>query len=364
MSFATRWFDTWRREVTFASRKPLSLPRIFPCMAKLIFVDDSLPGITRRGAGRGFAYYDVDGKLIKDRRERARLNSIALPPAYVDAWYCPAPNGHILATGYDAKGRKQYRYHPDFRLKQEGEKFDKCLAFGSLLPLVRARVEDDLAVRFLTRDRAVASVIRLLDLGAVRVGNEGYAQRNRSYGATTLRRRHAELTGNTLRLRYKGKGGKQREVTLTDGSLARVVRKMHDLPGQKLFQYFDEDGDLQAVDSSDVNEYLRETMAEDFTAKNFRTWHASVMAFRCLAEAEDRLTISSLLECVAQHLGNTPAVTRKSYIHPAVIELVEDQEAWRAQLKLPRATRWLTRNERGLLELLEQSPGAAKLLAA
>ncbi|KZY15366.1 DNA topoisomerase, partial [Erythrobacter sp. HI0037] len=255
-------------------------------MTKLIYVDDDLPGITRKGAGRGWAYYDPEGALIADPQEKRRLNAIALPPAYTDAWFCPAPNGHILATGVDAKGRKQYRYHPDFRAAREGEKFDSCVTFGSLLPLVRKRVEEDLRGRKLTRERAIASVIRLLDLGAVRVGNEGYAKSNKSFGATTLRKRHAELTGKTLRLRYKGKGGKLREVTLSDGSLARMVRKMQDLPGQHLFAYIDEDGDRHAVGSSDVNAYLRETMGQDFTAKNFRTWHASVKALSCLLDGE------------------------------------------------------------------------------
>ena len=333
-------------------------------MTKLIYVDDDLPGITRRGAGKGWAYYDAEGRLITDPQEKQRLNAIALPPAYSDAWFCPAPNGHILATGVDAKGRKQYRYHPDFRAAREGEKFDSCVTFGSLLPLVRKRVEDDLRGRKLTRERAVASVVRLLDLGAVRVGNEGYAQRNRSFGATTLRKRHAELTGRTLRLRYKGKGGKLREVTLSDGSLTRLVRKMQDLPGQNLFKYVDQDGDVQAVGSSDVNEYLVETMGERFTAKNFRTWHGSVMAFQCLLEGEGKLPIKALLDCVADRLGNTPAVTRKSYIHPAVIDLVERQEEWRADIRLPRATKWLRPEERGLIELLQNSPAAAELLAA
>ncbi|AXK42320.1 MULTISPECIES: DNA topoisomerase IB [Erythrobacter] len=333
-------------------------------MTKLIYVDDDLPGITRKGAGKGWAYYDAEGRLITDPQEKQRLNAIALPPAYSDAWFCPAPNGHILATGVDAKGRKQYRYHPDFRAAREGEKFDSCVTFGSLLPLVRKRVEDDLRGRKLTRERAVASVVRLLDLGAVRVGNEGYAQRNRSFGATTLRKRHAELTGRTLRLRYKGKGGKLREVTLSDGSLTRLVRKMQDLPGQNLFKYVDEDGDVQAVGSSDVNEYLAETMGERFTAKNFRTWHGSVMAFQCLLEGEGKLPIKALLDCVADRLGNTPAVTRKSYIHPAVIDLVERQEEWRADIRLPRATKWLRPEERGLIELLQNSPAAAVLLAA
>ncbi|WP_370188801.1 DNA topoisomerase IB [Qipengyuania sp.] len=333
-------------------------------MTKLIYVDDDLPGITRKGAGRGWAYYDPEGSLITDPAEKRRLNAIALPPAYTDAWFCPAPNGHILATGIDARGRKQYRYHPEFRAAREGEKFDSCITFGSLLPLVRKRVEEDLRGRKLTRERAIASVVRLLDLGAVRVGNEGYAKANKSFGATTLRKRHAELTGKTLRLRYQGKGGKLREVTLSDGSLARMVRKMQDLPGQNLFKYVDEEGEHHAVCSSEVNDYLREAMGQDFTAKHFRTWHASVKALTCLIEGEEDMPMKALLECVSEHLGNTPAVARKSYIHPAVFELLENQKDWRAKLRLPRATRWLTREERALIDLLQESPRAKDLLAA
>lgn len=333
-------------------------------MTKLIYVADDLPGITRKRAGKGWAYYDPKGKLITDPEERRRLNSVALPPAYDEAWFCPASNGHILATGIDARGRKQYRYHPEFRTAREGEKFDGCATFGNLLPLVRKRVAGDLKGRILTRERAVASVVRLLDLGAVRIGNEAYAKENKSFGATTLRRRHAELSGKTLRLRYKGKGGLLREVTLTDGSLARMVRKMQDLPGQNLFQYTDEDGAHHAVCSSDVNDYLRETMGEDFTAKNFRTWHASVLALAHLAAADDRMPLNALLAVVSKHLGNTPAVTRKSYIHPAVLDLVARQEEWRDELRLPRSTQWLSREERALIELLEDSPDAAAMLAA
>ena len=333
-------------------------------MTKLIYVDDQLPGITRKGAGKGWAYYDPKGKLITDKAEKKRLNAVALPPAYTDEWFCPASNGHILATGIDAKGRKQYRYHPDFRAERESEKFDKCLAFGNLLPLVRKKVEEDLKGRKLTRERAVASVVRLLDLGAIRVGNEGYAERNKSYGATTLRRRHAEVTGKTLKLRYKGKSGKMREVTLTDGSLARMVRNMQDLPGQNVFKYVDDDGEVETVTSSDVNEYLEACMGERFTAKNFRTWHASVLGFETLRTGDGEIPMKSLLECVATHLGNTPAVTRKSYIHPAVIDLVGRQEDWRRGVKLPRATRWHTREERALIAMLQVCPSAAELLAA
>jgi len=332
--------------------------------SRLIYVTDDLPGITRRRAGKGWAYYAPDGERITDKDERDRLNAVALPPAYRDAWFCPAPNGHILATGIDARGRKQYRYHPQFRTLQESRKFDNCLAFGKLLPLLRERVKNDLSARGLGRDRAIASVVRLLDLGALRVGNECYARRNASFGATTLRNRHANISGGTLKLRYKGKGGVLREVALSDRALARCVRAMQDLPGQRLFHWLDEDGDVHDVGSSDVNTYLREAMGEEFSAKNFRTWHASVLGFGTIAAAGDRLALKAVLETVAAHLGNTPAVTRKSYVHPAVIALVERQEQWREGLRLPRATRWLSREERGLVELLEESPRAKELLAA
>lgn len=334
------------------------------CMEKLIYIDDSLPGITRRGAGRGFAYYDAQGALITDPAEKRRLNAIALPPAYEDCWFCPAPNGHILAMGYDARGRKQYRYHPDFRLQQEGRKFDLCLPFGTMLPLLRQRVEQDIAGPRLTAERAIASVVRLLDLGAVRVGNEFYSRTNNSFGATTLRRRHASVRGKMLTLRYKGKGGKQRDLALNDAQLAQVVRQMQDLPGQNLFKFRAEDGEFAPVSSDDVNTYLRETMGDDFTAKHFRTWHASVKGLECLYAATAPIGMNELLECVSSHLGNTPAIARKSYIHPAIIALVDQQHDWKPGFALPRVTKWQSRYERGLIAVLAESPRAAKLLAA
>ncbi len=341
-----------------------AVAQVMVAQSKLMYVDDDMPGITRKRSGRGWAYYDPKGELITDPDERDRLNSVALPPAYVDAWYCPAPNGHILATGVDAKGRKQYRYHPDFRTARESEKFDGCTSFGRLLPLVRKRVEADLNTRSPSRERAIASVVRLLDLGAIRIGNDAYAKSNKSFGATTLRQRHVEVKGQKIRLKFKGKSGVEREVTLTDRTLSRVVRKMQDLSGQRLFQYEDDEGDLHSVGSSDVNEYLCETMGDHYTAKSFRTWHASVLALKVLARAEGQLTLKAMLEEVADHLGNTPAVTRKSYVHPAVIALVDRQRKWRDSLKMPRATRWLSREERALIELLEESPTAGELLAA
>lgn len=330
----------------------------------LKFADQTTPGITRRRVGEGWSYHDAEGNRITDNDVIARLNAIALPPAYGNCWFCPDPDGHLLATGVDARGRKQYRYHPQFRLHKEAEKFDGCALFGQLLPKVRRQVEQDLARRTMCRERAVACVVRLLDLGAIRVGNEAYAKTNRSFGATTLRRRHAQVSGERLKLRFVAKSGKLREATITDRQLARFVRRVQDLPGQHLFQYLDAEGVAHAVGSADVNAYLAEAMGEHFTAKNFRTWHASVLALRLLAEADGVLTLKDLTTAVGDHLGNTPAMARKSYVHPAVIALVPGQLKWRARLKLPRATRWLTAHERALIALLEKVPSARKLLAA
>jgi DNA topoisomerase-1 len=331
---------------------------------KLIHVDDGEPGITRRKSGRGWAYFDPEGERVTDRDEINRLNQVALPPAYRKAWFCLDPNGHIQATGFDDKGRKQYRYHPDYRAHQEAEKFDGCADFGRRLTKLRKQVERDLAGTTLTRERAIASAVRLLDEGVVRVGNESYARANKSFGATTLRMRHVSVSGKTVKLRFKAKSGKLAEVAVTDHRLAHFVRKMGDLPGQHLFQYLDDEGQAHAVGSAEVNAYLHETMGDEFTAKNFRTWHASAIAFGLLAAAERPLTLKALMQEVSARLGNTPAIARKSYVHPAVVALVERQQKWRKSLKLPRKTQWLSREERGLLELLEKSPGAEKLLEA
>lgn len=331
--------------------------------SRLVHVDDTLPGITRRRKGKAWAYFDAQGNRITDRAEIDRLNAIGLPPAYENSWFCPADNGHVLATGIDARGRKQYRYHPEFRTAREGEKFDGCSRFGRLLPLVRKRVEDDLAAPGLTRERCIASVVKLLDSGGIRIGNEAYAKANESFGATTLRMQHAEVKGQTVRLRFKAKSGKMRDMKVTDRGLVRFVKKMQDLPGQHLFQYVDDAGEACPVGSADVNDYLRETMGEDFTAKHFRTWRASALGFELLADARDDLTLKQLLLEVSERLGNTPAIARKSYVHPAVLALVDEQAAWRETLALPRATQWLTRHERGLIALLEDGPSAAELLS-
>jgi DNA topoisomerase-1 len=326
----------------------------------LCFVDDRLPGISRKRHGRYWKYFDSEGKRITDRDEIDRLNSVGLPPAYTNAWFCPSPHGHIQAIGYDARGRKQYRYHPDFRAQQDAAKYDRCAAFGRLLPRLRAKVEEDLSGRGLRKDAVVAAVVLLLDIGHIRVGNEAYAKENKSFGATTLRGRHAKVSGRTVKMRFQGKHGIVRELTITDRNLARIVRNCSDLPGQNLFQYIDDDGNPQPVTSSDVNAYIKEAMDEEFTAKHFRTWSASVIAFEQLCNAgEEGTSLKQMLEPVAEALGNTPAISRKSYVHPALIEAVKaNPRNPLGTLRCPRPTRYLSSAERGLIEFLEQSVAA------
>ena len=322
------------------------------------FVDDSQPGITRRKVRHGWGYWNAQGKRITNRDEIDRLNGVGLPPAYHDAWFCPDPDGHIQATGHDDRGRKQYRYHTGFREAQEAAKYDRCASFGERLPRLRAMVEADLRKQGLCKEKAVAAVVRLLDLGSIRVGNEEYAASNKSFGATTLRKRHARVKGQTLRLQFRAKSGKLRVLTITDGSLSRFVKRCQDLPGQHLFRWVDADGEAHPVTSTDVNAYIREAMDEDFTAKHFRTWGASVIAFEALAGAETYLGLNAMLEPVTEALGNTPAIARKSYVHPRLIELARDraaQAAFRAALHLPRATHYLSRAERGLIAFLDES---------
>ncbi len=336
-------------------------------MTRLIFVDDSRSGITRKHAGRGWAYFAPEGKRITDREEIDRLNSIALPPAYRDAWFAARPNAHLLAFGYDAKGRKQYRYHPEFRATRECVKYDSLAQFGAALPDLRKRVAADLKARGLGRERAIASVVRLLDGGEIRIGNEAYAKSNKSFGATTLRMRHAKVKGGTLKLRFRAKSGKEAELKVTDRTLIRFVKAMQDLPGQNLFQFVGEDGAPSAVGSDDVNAYIHGVMGDDFTAKHFRTWAASVAGFELMLGATEKVGIKELALRVSERLNNTPAVARKSYIHPAITALAQDGEAQaylRKKTKLPRATKFLSRTERGLIAYLEAAPDAAELIAA
>lgn len=333
-------------------------------MPKIVYCDDSEPGITRKKVRHGWGYWDASGKRITDREEIDRLNGIGLPPAYTDAWFSPDPNGHIQAVGWDEKGRKQYRYHPDFREAREAEKYDLCAEFGRRLPKLRKRVEKDLRHRKMDKDRAVAAVVRLLDLGFVRVGNECYVKANKSFGATTLRKRHADVDGRVLRLQYKAKSGKMRTLAVADGSLIRFVRNCQDLPGQHLFSWLDDSGESHPVSSTDVNDYIHDAMGEAFTAKDFRTWGASVLAFEALATAKRDISLKTMLEPVTAALGNTPAIARKSYVHPRLIELAkEGQAAFRAGLSLPRTMKYLSRPERGLLALLESDAAPSRQVA-
>jgi len=322
----------------------------------LRFTDLSTPGITRKRIGRAWGYFDVHGKRITDRDEIDRLNAIGLPPAYRDAWFCPKPNGHIQATGYDEKGRKQYRYHEGFREKREAAKYDRCADFGRALTRLRKRVAADLRKRTLSRDTVVAAVVRLLDTGCIRVGNEAYAEANKSFGATTLRSRHAKVRGKTVKMRFTAKSGIERELKITDHTLSRIVKRCQDLPGQNLFQFIDEEGEAQPVSSTDVNDYIREATGQDFTAKHFRTWSASAIAFEQICAAgEDGIGLDAMLEPVAEALGNTPAISRKSYVHPALIDAVKQRESETGGLQCPRPTKYLSSAERGLIAFLAKA---------
>jgi DNA topoisomerase I len=316
---------------------------------------DAEPGITRKRMGRYWAYFDAEGKRITDREEIDRLNSVGLPPAYENAWFCADPDGHLQATGVDARGRKQYRYHPEFREKRESAKYEGLLEFGKALPRLRRRVERDLKRRILSRETVLAAIIRLLDTEHIRIGNEEYAKSNKSYGATTLRDRHLKRTGHALMMRFTGKHGIVREVKITDSNLKRICKRCQDLPGQMLFQYVNGDGEPKPVTSSDVNAYIKEAAGGDFTAKHFRTWSASVIAFeQMLKKAEDaRITIKTVVEPVAEALGNTPAISRKSYVHPALLEAVQQHPRDPlGEIERPSGRARLSSAEVGLLEFL------------
>ena len=324
---------------------------------------DAEPGITRKRQGRYWAYFHPDGKRVTDRDEIDRLNAIGLPPAYTDAWFCTDPDGHLQATGVDARGRKQYRYHADFRASQEKEKFEGLLEFGKALPKLRRRIEHDLKRRKLTREAVLAAVVRLLDTEYLRVGNEEYARANKSFGATTLRRRHLQRKGGRLIMRFNGKHGIVREVNVTDTNLKRIVKRCDELPGQMLFQYLNGDGEPKPITSGDVNDYIREATGGDFTAKHFRTWSASVIAFeQMLKKAEDaRISVATVVEPVAEALGNTPAIARKSYVHPALIEAVKDQPRDPLKgLERPPARKWLSSAEVGFCRFLKRKSSPAR----
>ncbi|WP_022707097.1 DNA topoisomerase IB [Paracoccus zeaxanthinifaciens] len=293
----------------------------------LFHVGPDMEGLGRRGRGKGFSYLAADGSVIRDKALRRRLDALAIPPAWREVWICPDPRGHIQATGRDAKGRKQYIYHPDFRALRESAKYDHMMEFAAALPAIRDHVDADMRKRGLGFDKVAATIVHLLEHSLIRVGNARYARTNRSHGLTTLRERHVDLSGSRIRFRFTGKSGKEWDLRLTDRRVARVIRNLQDIPGQHLFQYLDDDGKRRPITSGEVNDYLRRISGRDVSAKDFRTWTGTVLAALALAECEregsrtgcDR-TLREVIGSVAARLGNTPAICRKCYVHPEVIE--------------------------------------------
>ena len=291
----------------------------------LAYVSDESSGIRRRRAGKGFAFYDPKGKKITDPATLERIRKLAVPPAYTDVWICPMPNGHIQATGRDAKGRKQYRYHPKFREVRDSTKFEHMLEFARGLPEIRAKIDAHMKLRGMPREKVLATVVYLLENTLIRVGNDDYVKQNKSYGLTTLKDRHVKVEGAELRFRFKGKSGKEWNLRVKDRRIAKIVKQCQDIPGQELFQYIDEEGQRRDVTSSDVNAYLKEITGRDITAKDFRTWAGTVLAALALAEFETfdsdaraKKNVRAAIERVSGRLGNTPTICRKCYVHPEV----------------------------------------------
>ena len=331
----------------------------------LVWVSDQAPGIRRIRVGDDFAYVGPDGKRLRKAAELRRIRALAVPPAYEDVWICARANGHLQATGRDARGRKQYRYHPDWRLARDADKFERMVEFGAALPRIRKRVAADLAApvgAMPRRDTVLATIVRLLDTTFVRIGNEEYARENKSFGLTTLRNRHAAVSGDRLRLRFRGKSGKEHEVAIDDPRVAKVVRRCQAMPGQELFQYVDEDGEVRSVGSDEVNGYIRDASGADFTAKDFRTWHGTAHALalwieQCAAEGKARPSAKELLAEVAKRLGNTVAVCKKSYVHPRVLAALGSEMESELREALDQATRraGLSPGERRLMAFLARA---------
>jgi len=324
--------------------------------ADLHYVDDHVPGISRRKLGGKFAYFLPTGERIRDTHEITRINKLAIPPAYSDVWICPDPQGHMQATGRDARGRKQYRYHPRWREIRDGNKYERVLSFGTALPRMRERLEEHLALRGMPRQKVMALLVQLLESTLIRVGNPRYAKENRSYGLTTLRTRHVDVRGSAIRFQFRGKSGVEHRVTLRNQRLARIVRRCMELPGQHLFQYLDENGMRHPVNSSDVNAFIHEMTGGDFTAKDYRTWAGSALALDYLRKREwrpetlARRNLVEVVTLVSHQLGNTPAVCRQCYIHPDVLEAFATGEL--AQLGKARQRKWMSSEEVTLLKFL------------
>jgi DNA topoisomerase I len=294
--------------------------------AGLHYVTDDSPGITRKRSGSGFTYFGPDGKRIREPGVLLRIKHLVIPPAWTDVWICPDRNGHLQATGRDARGRKVYLYHPRWREVRDAAKYERLAAFGEALPRIRERVEADLSKRGIPREKVLAAVVKLLEETSIRVGNDEYRRENGSVGLTTMLDDNARFEGNKVRFAFRGKHGKDHDIELNDRRLARVVKQCQDIPGQELFQYLDEDGNRHAIGSADVNEYIKEISGGDFTAKDFRTWNGTVLAMRflrvcepCSSATAGKRQVSGAIKQVAHQLGNTPAVARKAYVHPVVV---------------------------------------------
>jgi DNA topoisomerase I len=333
--------------------------------AGLSFVSDEQPGIRRQRAGRGFTFVRPNGETMHDEATLARIRKLAIPPAYSDVWICPRADGHIQATGRDAKGRKQYRYHPQFRAVRESTKYEHMMEFARSLPEIRARIAEHMALRGLPREKVLATVVHLLETTLIRVGNDDYAKQNKSYGLTTLRNPHVKVDGAELRFEFKGKSGKTWRLQIKDRRVAKIVKACQDLPGQELFQYLDENGERRDVTSADVNAYLREITGRDVTAKDFRTWAGTVLAALALQEFETfdtqakvKKNVRAAIERVAARLGNTPTICRKCYIHPEILSsyaegalLLQVKDQIEGELRWDLAT--LKPEESAVLSLLE-----------
>ncbi len=335
--------------------------------AGLRYVSDATPGIERKTAGEDFAYIGPDGKPVDDEKTLQRIRSLAIPPAWTEVWICPHPRGHIQAIGRDARRRKQYRYHPEYREIRDQDKYGRMVAFARALPKIRARVQRDMNRSALPREKVLATVVRLLETTMIRVGNEEYARENHSFGLTTMRTRHVRVKpSGAVRFLFKGKSGKEHQVEIADRRIARIIRQCQDLPGQELFQYVDGDGERHRVDSDDVNAYLREITGEDFTAKDFRTWAGTLLAARALQEmerfdtkAQAKRNVIAAIETVAKQLGNTRAVCKKCYVHPGIIDAYLDGTMLdvfrrRAEEHIQTSLRKLRPEEAAVLAFLQQ----------
>ena len=341
-------------------------PKTVAQLARLRYVNDAIPGIGRIPTRSGFRYVDSEGKPMHDQATLARIKALAIPPAWRDVWICPSDNGHVQATGRDAKGRKQYRYHRRWRTVRDELKYDRMIQFGRALPTIRRHVHDAMSLPGIPREKALATVVFLLQQTMMRIGNEEYARANRSFGLTTLRNRHVRIEGASIEFAFTGKSGVRHQVKLQDPRLARIVKRLRELPGQDLFQYVDDEGELRAINSADVNDYLRALADEDYTAKDFRTWFGTVLAAQALLDLERhgsatriKKNITCAIKAVAERLGNTPAICRKCYVHPLVLEAYQDgtlhEILRRYRDKKPvRDPHALRPEEAGLLALLKR----------